>query len=73
MRLQILSMALAATALSPAASAQTVADYLSRIAAVDDSGPKLDAVLAISPDAAKEEAAAKAIKLSLIHISSPRD
>ncbi|MEL0251715.1 MAG: amidase family protein, partial [Novosphingobium sp.] len=65
MRLQILSMALAATALSPAASAQTVADYLSRIAAVDDSGPKLDAVLAINPDAAKEEAAAKAIKGAL--------
>lgn len=65
MRLHILSMALAATALSPAASAQTVADYLARIAAVDDSGPTLDAVLAINPDAAKEEAATKAIKGAL--------
>lgn len=39
-----------------------MSDYLARIAAVDDSGPKLNAVLAINPDAAKEEAAARKVK-----------
>lgn len=43
------------------AKSQTVSDYLARIAAVDDSGPMLNAVLAINPDAAKEEAAARKI------------
>ena len=43
------------------AKSQTVSDYLERIAAVDDSGPMLNAVLAINPDAAKEEAAARKI------------
>ncbi len=62
MKLQLLGIALAATALTPSpGAAQSVADYLARIAAVDDAGPRLNAVLAINPDAAKEEAAAKAI------------
>ncbi|MFM6832525.1 MAG: amidase [Novosphingobium sp.] len=41
------------------AQAQSVADYLARIAQLDDSGPMLNAVLAINPDAAKDEAAAR--------------
>lgn len=42
--------------------AQTVADYRARIAAIDDAGPQLNAVLAINPDAAKDEAAARTAK-----------
>ncbi|MES2302416.1 MAG: amidase [Pseudomonadota bacterium] len=41
------------------AQAQSVADYLARIAQLDDSGPVLNAVLAINPDAAKDEVAAR--------------
>lgn len=64
MKLYLLASTIAAgLAVLPAtAQAQTVADYLARIAAVDDAGPQLNAVLAINPDAAKEEAAAKAMK-----------
>lgn len=47
------------------AQAQSVADYLARIAAVDDSGPMMNAVLAINPGAAQEEAAALKITGSL--------
>ena len=43
------------------AKSQTVSDYLARIAASDDSGPMLNAVLAINPDAAKKDAAARRI------------
>ena len=43
------------------AQSQTVSDYLARIAAVDDAGPTLNAVLAINPDAAKDETAARKI------------
>ena len=43
------------------AKSQTVSDYLARIAASDDSGQMLNAVLAINPDAAKEDAAARRI------------
>lgn len=64
MKLQLLASTLAAglVALPAIAQAQTVSDYLARIAAVDDAGPQLNAVLAINPDAAREEAAAKAMK-----------
>lgn len=62
MKLLLLCSAVAVTALPLSGAAQSVSDYLARIAAVDDAGPQLNAVLAINPHAAKEEAAAKAIK-----------
>ena len=61
MRLSRLALLATAFAALPV-QAQSVSDYLARIAAVDDAGPQLNAVLAINPDAAKEEVAAKAIK-----------
>lgn len=66
-RTTALCMALACSVLSLPASAQTpekqpgVADYLARIAAIDDSGPMLNAVLAIAPDALAQETAARAM------------
>lgn len=62
MKLLLLCSAVAVTALPLSGAAQSVSEYLARIAAVDDAGPQLNAVLAINPHAAKEEAAAKAIK-----------
>jgi amidase len=61
MRLTRLALLATAFAALPV-QAQTVSDYLARIAAVDDAGPQLNAVLAINPDAAKDEAAARTIK-----------
>lgn len=43
------------------AAQESVATYRARIAATDDSGPMLNAVIALNPDAAKAEAAARAI------------
>lgn len=40
---------------------QTVSHYLGQIAALDDGGPMLGAVLAINPDALKDEAASRTI------------
>lgn len=53
---------LAATALAgPACAQDTVATYLARIAAIDDAGPKLNAVIVTNPDASSAEKAARAI------------
>jgi amidase len=41
---------------------ETVATYLARIKAIDKGGPKLNAVIAINPDAAKAEAAARKVE-----------
>lgn len=56
--------ALAATALggSPASAQDTVSTYLARIKAIDKAGPKLNAVIALNPDAAKAEAAAAKVQ-----------
>ena len=59
MRISALALALAAGFAALPAQAQSVSDYLARIAAIDDSGPMLNAVLAINPDAAKDETAAR--------------
>lgn len=40
----------------------TVATYLGRIKAIDKAGPKLNAVIALNPDAAKAEAAARKVE-----------
>lgn len=44
------------------AAAQTVDDYLARIATIDDAGPMLHAVLTINPQARSEERTAATIK-----------
>ncbi|MBB3859655.1 amidase [Novosphingobium hassiacum] len=61
MKLPAFAVASIASLLALPAQAQGVSDYLARIAAIDDSGPMLNAVLAINPDAAKDEAAARTI------------
>lgn len=61
MRLSRLSLLAAASLASLPVQAQSVADYLARIAGLDDAGPMLNAVLSINPDAAKDEAAARRI------------
>jgi len=61
MRISALAVALVAGLAALPAQGQSVADYLARIAAIDDSGPMLNAVLAVNPDAAKDEAAARSI------------
>ncbi|MBA4355862.1 MAG: amidase, partial [Novosphingobium sp.] len=61
MRNSALALAVAAGLVALPAQGQSVADYLARIAAVDDSGPMLNAVLAINPDAASQAAAAQKI------------
>ncbi len=61
MKLPAIAVASVASLLALPANAQNVSDFLSRIAAVDDSGPTLNAVLAINPDAAKEQSAARSI------------
>lgn len=58
MRLLRSALLAAASLTALPAQGQSVADYLARIAQVDDSGPTLNAVLAVNPDAAKDEAAA---------------
>ena len=58
MRLSRLALFAATSLVSLPAQAQSVADYLARIAALDDAGPMLNAVLAINPDASREEATA---------------
>lgn len=40
---------------------ETVSTYLARIKAIDKAGPKLNAVIALNPDAAKAEAAVRAV------------
>ena len=54
---------LAATALGAGQlhAQETVATYLARIKAIDKAGPKINAIIALNPDAAKAEAAAKAV------------
>jgi len=41
---------------------ETVSTYLARIKAIDKAGPKLNAVIALNPDAAKAEAAVRAVQ-----------
>ncbi len=55
---------LAATALGGTAlqAQDTVATYLARIKAIDKVGPKINAVIALNPDAAKAEAAAAKVQ-----------
>ena len=54
--------ATAATALTALpVHGQPVSHYLERIAALDDGGPMLGAVIAINPDALKDEAASRTI------------
>lgn len=62
MKNSAVTLALMAGLAALPAQAQSVSDYLARIAALDDSGPMLNAVLAINPDAVKEEAASRSIK-----------
>ncbi len=59
----ISAVLLTATALGGggAHAQDTVSTYLSRIKAIDKAGPKINAVIALNPDAAKAEAAAKAL------------
>ena len=54
---------LAATALGAGQlhAQETVSTYLARIKAIDKAGPKINAIIALNPDAAKAEAAAKAV------------
>lgn len=59
--MKLLALATVAALFALPAQAQDVADYLARIAAIDDAGPALNAVLAVNPDAAKDEAAARKI------------
>lgn len=59
MRRSAFALGLVAGLAALPAQAQSVADYLARIAQLDDSGPMLNAVLALNPDAAKDEAAAR--------------
>ncbi|WP_438823013.1 amidase [Novosphingobium cyanobacteriorum] len=47
-------------AMAQANEPDSVATYRARIRAIDDSGPMLNAVIALNPDAARQEAAAKA-------------
>jgi len=62
-RAAICAVLLAATALGAPVQAQdTVATYLARIKAIDKAGPKLNAVIALNPDAAKAEAAAAKVQ-----------
>ncbi len=61
MKLRWSASVLALFAWTAPAPAQTVSDYLAQIAAIDDAGPQLNAVLAINPDALKEEAAARTL------------
>lgn len=61
---QALAAALLASAMLAGSSLkaqETVATYLARIKAIDKAGPKLNAVIALNPDAAKAEAAAAAV------------
>ncbi|WP_226017540.1 amidase [Novosphingobium sp. FKTRR1] len=57
----LLTASIATIGLGPAHAGDTVATYLERIRTIDQSGPTLHAVLAVNPDAAKEELAARAI------------
>lgn len=59
----ISAVLIAATALGamPAHAQESVSSYLARIKAVDKAGPKINAVIALNPDAAKAEAAAKGV------------
>ena len=63
-RSAISAVFLAATTLSgtPLQAQDTVATYLARIKVIDKAGPKLNAVIALNPDAAKAEAAARAVQ-----------
>lgn len=54
-------LAATAPAAVPAMAQETVATYLARIRAIDKAGPKVGAVIALNPDAAKAEAAAKGL------------
>lgn len=55
--LVLLPLALGAAA--PACAEPVVADYRARIAAIDDSGPVLNAVIALNPEAEAQEALAR--------------
>ncbi|MBX9883936.1 MAG: amidase [Novosphingobium sp.] len=59
----ISAILLTATALGGTAlqAQENVATYLARIKAIDKAGPRINAVIALNPDAAKAEAAAKAV------------
>lgn len=59
MKCKAIVLGLMASAAGLPVQAQSVADYLGRIAAIDDAGPTLNAVLAINPHAAHDEAAAR--------------
>lgn len=59
MRLSRFTLLAVASLANLPASAQSVAEYVARIEQVDDAGPMLNAVLAINPAAAAEEAAAR--------------
>ncbi len=58
----VAATALASTAPTmPAHAQETVATYLARIKAIDKAGPKVNAIIALNPDAAKAEAAVKGL------------
>jgi amidase len=58
----LLGTLLAANMLAgPACAQESVSTYLARIAAIDDAGPMLNAVIVTNPDALKAEKAARAI------------
>ena len=58
----LFALPLVCAASAPALAEPGVADYRARIAAIDDSGPMLGAVIALNPDAEAQEAAARKIK-----------
>lgn len=60
-----LGAALAGAGALPALAEPGVADYRARIAAIDDAGPMLGAVIALNPDAEAQEAAARKRKGAL--------
>ena len=59
------AFALISSPLAAQQAEENVRTYLGRIAALDDAGPNLNAVVAINPDAPREAAAAEAARLLL--------
>ena len=59
------ALALIASPLAAQQAEENARTYLGRIAALDDAGPNLNAVVAINPDAPREAAAAEAARLLL--------
>lgn len=64
-RAMLIGAAALATAPAAASTPETVETYLARIAAIDDAGPMLNAVIAINPEVRTQAAAARSAKGAL--------